>query len=87
MIDAELLKILCCPETHQPLKPADAALVQRVNEQIQSGKLQTRGGKSITQPCDGGLVRQDGQVLYPIRQDIPILLINEAIPLGTSAPS
>ncbi len=87
MIDAELLKILCCPETHQPLKPADPALVQKLNELIQAGQLQNRAGKAITQPCDGGLVRQDGQVLYPIRQNIPILLINEAIPLAGQASS
>jgi uncharacterized protein YbaR (Trm112 family) len=87
MIDAELLKILCCPETHQPLKLADSALVQKVNELIKAGQLQTRAGKPITQPCDGGLVRQDGQFLYPIRQNIPILLINEAIPLVGQASS
>ena len=87
MIDAELLKILCCPETHQPLKPADPALVQTLNELIRAGQLQTRTGKPITQSCDGGLVRQDGQFLYPIRQNIPILLINEAIPLVGQAAS
>jgi uncharacterized protein YbaR (Trm112 family) len=79
MIDTELLKILCCPETHQPLRPAEATLVQEINEQIQAGRLQNRAGKPITQPCDGGLLRQDGQVFYPIRQEIPILLINEGI--------
>jgi len=32
--------------------------------------------------CDGGLVRKDGQFVYPVCEDIPILLINEAIPLS-----
>jgi uncharacterized protein YbaR (Trm112 family) len=27
-------------------------------------------------------MRQDGQYLYPIRDDIPIMLIDEAIPLA-----
>jgi uncharacterized protein YbaR (Trm112 family) len=82
MIDSELLKILCCPETHQPLAPADPALIQRLNEQIATGQLQNRGSQPVTRKCDGGLVRQDGQFLYPICQGIPVLLINEAIPIG-----
>ena len=85
MIDADLLAMLCCPETHQPLTTADAALIRKLNELIKAGQLQNRAGKPITQSCDGGLVRQDGQFLYPICQNIPILLINEAIPLAGHA--
>ena len=29
-----------------------------------------------------GLVREDGDWLYPVRDDIPIMLIDEAIPLS-----
>ena len=82
MIDPELLKILCCPESHQPLKPAEPALVADLNGKIQAGALRTRAGQLITQSCEGGLVREDGRFFYPIRQKIPILLINEAIALG-----
>jgi uncharacterized protein YbaR (Trm112 family) len=85
MIDSELLKILCCPETHQPLTSADAALVQRLNTQIDSGQLRNRGGQPVTRKCDGGLVRKDGQFVYPVCENIPILLINEAIPLSGQA--
>jgi uncharacterized protein YbaR (Trm112 family) len=81
MIDPELLKILCCPETRQPLSSADAALVERLNSQIASGQLRNRGGQPVTRKCDGGLVRKDAQFLYPVCEDIPILLISEAIPL------
>lgn len=82
MIDPELLKTLCCPETRQPLTSADVALVQRLNAQIDSGQLRNRGGQPVTRKCDGGLVRKDGQFVYPVCEDIPILLINEAIPLS-----
>lgn len=82
MIDPELLKILCCPETHQPLTPADAALLERLNGQIATGQLRNRAGQPVARKCDGGLVRQDGQFVYPVCEDIPILLINEAIPLA-----
>jgi uncharacterized protein len=82
MVDAELLKILCCPETRQPLSLADAALLQRLNEEITAGRLKNRAGKPVTRKCDGGLVRKDGQFVYPICESIPVLLIDEAIPLS-----
>jgi len=81
VIDPDLLKILCCPETHQPLALADDALMQRLNEQIRDGRLRNRAGRPVTRSCEAGLVRKDGQFLYPICESIPILLIDEAIPL------
>jgi uncharacterized protein YbaR (Trm112 family) len=87
MIDAELLEKLCCPETHQPLAPAESALIQRLNAEAASGRLRNRAGQPVTEPLDGGLVREDGQVLYPIRRRIPILLIDEGIALAGSPRS
>lgn len=81
MVAKELLEILVCPETKQSLKVADAALVARFNEAIEAGTLEKRGGEKVDSKLDGGLVREDGTVLYPILDDIPILLIEEAIPI------
>ncbi|MGE3538079.1 MAG: Trm112 family protein [Candidatus Tectimicrobiota bacterium] len=83
-ISQELLDILACPETKQALTLADTALVDRLNERIQQGQLTNRRGNTITEPIGGGLVRADGHYLYPIRDDIPIMLIDEAIPLSAS---
>jgi uncharacterized protein YbaR (Trm112 family) len=82
MIDPELLKILCCPETHQDLKEADQPLLDRLNQQISSGILQARSGKPVTEKLEGGLIRADGKFLYPVRQNVPVMLIDEAIPLS-----
>ena len=81
MIDPELLKILCCPETHQTLTEAEPALIEKLNQQLAAGKLQNRAGQPVKEKFDGGLVRADGKYLYPIRQQIPIMLIDEAVPL------
>jgi uncharacterized protein YbaR (Trm112 family) len=81
MIDPELLKILCCPETHQPLALAEPNLIHSLNERIQGGQIRNRAGQPVKEKIDGGLVRRDGSFLYPIRQNIPVMLIDEAIPL------
>lgn len=81
MIDPELLKIMCCPETHQNIAPAEPTLIEKLNHQINAGQLRNRAGHPVREKIDGGLVRSDRKFLYPIRQDIPIMLIDEAIPL------
>ncbi|MCZ6875233.1 MAG: hypothetical protein O7G88_17200 [bacterium] len=80
-LSKELLDILACPETKQPLTLAEAALVERLNERIGQGQLTNRGGEQVTEPIDGGLIREDGQYLYPIRDDIPVMLIDESVAL------
>jgi uncharacterized protein YbaR (Trm112 family) len=82
MIDPELLKILCCPETHQGLRLADPAVVEKLNAEIASGKLKNRAGQPIQEKLDEGLVREDGRFLYAVRRNIPVMLVDEAIPLG-----
>ena len=80
-IDKDLLAIICCPETKQDVSLADDALIGQLNDRIGNGKLKTKAGQIITERLDGGLVRADKKILYPIREDIPVLLIEEGIPL------
>lgn len=81
MISQELLSILCCPETRQSLTLAESSSVDSVNAQIQAKTLKNRKGDDVIDPIDGLLVREDRQFAYLIRQDIPIMLIEEAISL------
>jgi uncharacterized protein len=81
MIDPELLKILCCPETHQEVRLADPAVIDRLNRQIAAGSLKNRAGQPVPEKLDAGLIRADGKYLYPIRRNIPVMLVDEAIPL------
>jgi uncharacterized protein YbaR (Trm112 family) len=43
--------------------------------------VRNRLGGIVTQELDGALLRRDGLVLYPIQGNLPILLIDEAIPV------
>lgn len=81
MVDEELLKILVCPEDKTPVRLADGALVERVNAAVAAGTLKNRGGEVVDTAIDGGLLREDGAYLYVIREDIPVMLIDEAIPM------
>ena len=81
MLDPDLLKIMCCPETQQPFGLAEPSLIEKLNRQIAAGQLSNRAGQLVKEKIDGGLVRDDKKFLYPVRGNIPIMLIDEAIPL------
>jgi uncharacterized protein YbaR (Trm112 family) len=82
MISPDFLAMLRCPEDHSPLTVADAALATRLNEAVTAGRLKNRAGQKLEKRLDGALVRADGQVAYPIIDEIPILLVDEGINLA-----
>ncbi len=84
-LDKDLLAILCCPETKQAVVLADELLIQKVNGAIDRGQLKNKGQKPVTEKLDGGLIRSDNKILYPVREDIPVMLIDEGIPLDQVA--
>jgi len=81
MMDKELLDMLCCPETKQDVSLADSSLIASLNLEVDAGRLKNRGGETVREKLDSGLIRADRKILYPVREDIPIMLIDEAIPL------
>lgn len=80
MINKDFLDILCCPETKQELVYIEGATIQSINKEIKKGTLKNRGNEQIKESIDAGLLREDRQYIYPIREDIPIMLIDEGIP-------
>ncbi len=80
-IDKELLAILCCPETKQAVSLAELPMIQKLNAAIARGELMNSGKRPVSVELDGGLIRADRKILYPIRENIPVMLIEEGIPL------
>jgi len=81
MIDRDLLEILACPDTRQSLAMAAEDLLAVLNERIAAGTVETVGGAAVTEPLTEGLVRKDGQIVYPVRDGIPVLLVDEGLPV------
>jgi uncharacterized protein YbaR (Trm112 family) len=82
VINDEFLEMLRCPETSMRLKRGNADLVAQFNRQVAAGQLCNRLGQKLNKLVDGLLLREDGRVGYPIIDDIPILLVDEAVELG-----
>ena len=80
-IDPELLEILVCPETKQPVSLADEAVIARLKADAEAGTLRNRGGEAVTKPIEEALIREDGKVLYPVDDGIPVMLVEESIEL------
>jgi len=80
-VRSELLEILVCPETKQPVALAAEDVLARLNEKIAAGDVRNRGGDPVEKPIAEGLVREDGAVLYPVDDGIPVMLIEESIEL------
>ena len=56
-------------------------LIARLNGEIESGQLRNRGGDPVSNAIQEGLLREDGKILYPVEDGIPVMLIEESIEL------
>jgi uncharacterized protein YbaR (Trm112 family) len=75
-VDPELLAILVCPKTRGPLilielkEAARKALIEKYREKFRDEE------PVVTQ----GLYSKEADLVYPIVSDIPVMLIDEALP-------
>lgn len=81
MISDELLRCLRCPKTAEPLALADGALVAKLNELVEQGKLRNRAGDVVGRRLEEGLIAKEAGVVYPVADEIPDLVSDDAIPL------
>jgi uncharacterized protein YbaR (Trm112 family) len=71
MISKDLLEILCCPATKQPLQEANAAELEKINSTLPQDK----------EKLEAALITSDKKLAYPIKNKIPVLLAEESISL------
>lgn len=78
-IDGKLLEILCCPVSKIPLIRVSASRLKKLNDAIAAGELQYVHGEAVEQPLREALVTEDGKVVYPVADGIPVLLEQKGI--------
>jgi uncharacterized protein YbaR (Trm112 family) len=69
MVSKDLLEILCCPTTKQPLQEASSIELEKINSTLAKGK----------EKLEAALLTMDKKYAYPIRNKIPVLLAEECI--------
>jgi len=78
-VNGKLLEILCCPVSKTPLTVLGRQKLEKLNRAIENGEALYVGGEKVTAPLQEGLITEDGKVIYPVQDDIPILLEENGI--------
>ena len=78
----DFLKLVQCPVERSPLSRADAGLLNRLNQAIDRQQIRDRVGQPVTERIDSGLINESRHLLYPVVEDIPNLIVDDAIPLN-----
>jgi uncharacterized protein YbaR (Trm112 family) len=79
IISEEILSILVCPESKNPLELASDSVTQSLNKLILNSSVVNKEGRMVNAECESFLITKDGVTAYPIRDGIPVLLIEEGI--------
>ncbi|NCO18868.1 MAG: Trm112 family protein [Gammaproteobacteria bacterium] len=74
-----LLDILCCPVSHEPLRPLEPSRLKKLNQSIAAGELLYVDGSRVDQSISDALVTRGGKVVYVIDGGIPVLLPERGI--------
>jgi len=78
-MDRKLLDLLVCPTTRQPLHLLDKAGLAALNQAIAEGGVVRADGSACTTPLTAALITHQRKTIYPIEDDIPVLLEDQAI--------
>lgn len=81
-VDGKLLEILCCPVSKTPLIVLGAEKLDKLNTAIAQGEVLYVGSGNVQEPLQEALVTEDMKVIYPVQDDIPVLL--EEMGIGTA---
>ena len=78
-IPQSLLDILCCPVSHEPLRPLEKSRIKKLNDAVERGELLYVDGSSVDHPISEALITRDAKVIYAVESGIPVLLPDRGI--------
>ena len=78
-VNGKLLEILCCPVSKTPLAMLGRQKLDKLNDAIKSGEALFVDGEKVKDPLQEALITEDGKVVYPVQDDIPVLLEEKGI--------
>ncbi len=74
-----VLDLIRCPITLEKLEIAPADLVEQLRVLVPEGRLTNRMGTNVTEDFQSGLLNESKSWFYPVIDDIPTLVPDEAI--------
>lgn len=74
-----VLDLIRCPITLEKLAVAPTEVVERLRSSVRDGKLTNRLGTNVTTEFQAGLLNESKSWFYPVVDDIPTLVPDEAI--------
>jgi len=78
-VDGKLLEILCCPISKTPLRVLGTDKLDKLNAVIAQGEALYIGGEKVEKSLPEALITEDNKVIYPVQDDIPVLLAEMGI--------
>ena len=78
-VEAELLEILCCPVSKTPVTPLGRDKLDSLNAEITAGRVLYVDGTPVGKTLHEALITEDGKVIYPVVDGIPVMLAENGI--------
>ncbi len=78
-IPDHLLDILCCPVSHEPLRPLGKNRLKSLNRGLADGEVLHVDGSPVEGAIADALITRDDKVIYIIEDGIPVLLPDRGI--------
>ena len=78
-VNGKLLEILCCPVSKTPLRHLEGSRLEKLNRSIEAGEVQYVRGEKVEATLREALITEDSKVIYPVVDDIPVLLEDRGI--------